>query len=140
VQPNMVTTEHLKLSRPRSMTMTNLPQEFGVSIVQVNGHTKVRVTGELDLATAPELRQRLDAVIAAGTRTLDLDLSDVTFLDSSGLVVLLAARQGLHGKDQQLRVLNPSEPVLRVFEVSGVLDVMMDGQQPLGDSRRAAEG
>ena len=49
--------------------MTDLPQDFGVSIVQVNGHAKVRVTGEIDLATAPEFRQRLEAVIAAGPAT-----------------------------------------------------------------------
>jgi anti-sigma B factor antagonist len=120
--------------------MTDLPQEFGVSIVQIDGHTKVRVTGEVDLATATELRQRLEAVIAVGTGDLDLDLCDVTFLDSRGLVALLAARQALHDKDQRLRVLNPSKPVLRVFELSGLLDVMMDERQPPGDARHAAEG
>ena len=118
--------------------MTDLPQEFGVSIVQVDGHRNVRVTGEIDLATATELRQRLNSVIAAGD--VDLDLSDVTFLDSSGLVVLLAARQALHDKHHRLTVRNPSKRVLRVFELSGVLDVMMDGRQPTGDSGRAAEG
>ena len=120
--------------------MTDLPQEFGVSIVQVDGHSNVRVTGEIDLATATELRQRLNSVIAAGTGDLDLDLADVTFLDSSGLVVLLAARQGLHDKHHRLTVRNPSTRVLRVFELSGVLDVMMDGRRPTDDSSRAAEG
>jgi anti-sigma B factor antagonist len=135
----MATTEHLKLSRPRSMTMTDLPQDFGVSIIQVDGHAKVRVTGEIDLATATELRQRLEAVIAAGICNLDLDLSAVTFLDSSGLVVLLVARQRLHDKHQRLMVLNPAKPVLRVFELCGVLEVMMDDRQPPTDLRRAAE-
>ena len=116
-------------SRPRSVTMTDLPQEFGISIVQIDGHTKVRVTGELDLATATELRQRLDSVIAEGTGDIDLDLSDVTFLDSSGLVALLAARRRLHDKQHGLRVRDPSKPVLRGFELSGVLDMMMDGRQ-----------
>jgi anti-anti-sigma factor len=120
--------------------MTDLRQEFGVSIVQIDGHTKVRVTGEIDLATATELRQHLEGVIAGGTGDLDLDLGDVTFLDSRGLVVLLAARQALHDKDHRLRVLNPSKPVLRVFELSGLLDVMMDERQPPGDARHAAEG
>ncbi len=120
--------------------MTDLPQDFGVSIVQVNGYAKVRVTGEIDLATAPELRQRLEAVIDAGIRNLDLDLSDVTFLDSSGLLVLLAVRQSPHDKHQWLRVLNPSKPVLRVFELSGMLELMMDGQQPTTDTSRAADG
>ena len=119
--------------------MTDLPQQFRVSIVRVDGHSNVRVTGEIDLASATELRQRLNSVIAAGAGDIDLDLSDVTFLDSSGLVVLLATRQRLHDDHHRLTVRNPSKPVERVFELSGVLDVMMDGRQPTGDSDRAAE-
>jgi len=122
------------------MTMTDLPQEFDVTIVHVDGHTTVRVTGDIDLATATDLRQRLDPMIAAGTGDVDLDLSGVTFLDSRGLVALLHVRQALHDKQQRLKVRNPSKPVLRVFELSGVHDVMMDGQQPPGDSGRVAEG
>jgi anti-sigma B factor antagonist len=122
------------------MTMTDLPQDFGVSIIQIDGHTKVRVSGELDLATAPDLRQRLEAVVTAGTSDLDLDLSEVTFFGSTGLVVLLHARQALHEKHRRLRVLNPSEIALRVFELSGVLEVLMDEPHPPSESRRAAEG
>jgi anti-anti-sigma factor len=106
------------------MMMTDVPPEFGVSIVQVNGHVSARVTGELDLATAPDLRQRLEAVIDAGTGDLKLDLAEVTFLDSSGLVVLLAARQRLHDTNRRLTVLHASRSVHRVFEVSGLLDVL----------------
>jgi anti-sigma B factor antagonist len=109
--------------------MTDLPQEFGVSIVEVDGRSNVRITGEIDLDNATELRQRLNSVIAAGTGDVHLDLSDVTFLDSSGLLVLLAARQGLHDKHHRLTVRNPSKAVMRIFELSGVLDVMMDGWQ-----------
>jgi anti-sigma B factor antagonist len=123
------------------MTMTtDLPQDFDVTIVHVDGHTNVRVTGDIDLATATELRQRLDPMIAAGAGDVDLDLSGVTFLDSTGLVALLHARQALHNTRQRLRVRNPSRPVLRVFELSGVHDVMMDGLQPPDDSGRVAEG
>jgi anti-sigma B factor antagonist len=121
------------------MTMTYLPQEFGVSIVHVDGHSNVRVTGEIDLATATELRHRLETVIAAGTGDVDLDLSDVTFLDCSGLAVLRAARQGLHDKHHRLTVRNPSKPVLRILELSGVLDMMIDGQQSPSDSGSAPE-
>jgi anti-sigma B factor antagonist len=119
--------------------MTHLQTDFGVSIVQVDGHTTVRVAGEIDLATAIELRERLDSVIAAATGDVDLDLSDVMFLDSSGLAVLLAARRGLHDKHHRLRVPNASKQVLRVFELSGVLDVMTDGVQPPGDPGSAAQ-
>jgi anti-anti-sigma factor len=119
--------------------MTDLPKEFGVSIVHVDGRSNVRVTGDIDLATAPELGKRLTLVIAAGTGDVDLDLSDVTFLDCSGLAVLLAARQELKGEKHRLMVRNLSKPVLRLLELSGVLDVMMDARQPAGDSSRAAQ-
>ena len=112
--------------------MTDLPQEFGVTLVEVDGHRNVRVTGEIDLDNATELRQRLNSMIAAGTGDVHLDLSDVTFLDSSGLLVLLAARQGLHDRHHRLAVRNPSKAVLRIFVLSGVLDVMMDGRQSPG--------
>ena len=118
--------------------MTDLPQDVRVSIVQLDGHTRVRVSGELDLDTAPDLDQRLEALIAESTGDLDLDLSEVTFLGSSGLVVLLRARQALHEDHRRLRVLNPSPPVLRVFDLSGVLEVLLD--EPQDDSRRAAQG
>lgn len=104
--------------------MTDLPQEFCVSIVQVDGHSNIRVTGEIDLATASELHQRLDWVIAAGNGDVDLDLSDVTFFDASGLAVLLAARQGLLERHHRLTVRNPSKPVLRVLELTGMDEVM----------------
>ena len=121
--------------------MTGVPQPFGVSIAQVDGHSNVRVTGEIDLATATELRQRLNPVIAAGTGDVHVDLADVTFLDSSGLAVLLAAHRWLHDNHQhRLTVRNPSKAVLRVFELSGVLHVMMDERQPPGRPDRADEG
>ena len=74
-----------------------------------------------------------------GTGDVDLDLSDVRSLNSSGLAALLAARQGLHDKHHRLTVRNPSKTVLRVYEASGVLDVMMDGRQRHGESGRAAQ-
>ena len=121
------------------MTMTYLPTDFGVSIVHVEGRSKVRVTGDIDLATATELRQRLTLVITAGTGDVDLDLSDVTFLDCSGLGVLLAARQELRDRKHRLMVQHPSKPVLRLFELSRVLDLMMDARETAGDSSRAAQ-
>jgi anti-anti-sigma factor len=85
------------------------------------------------------LRQRLGSVIAAGSGDVDLDLSEVTFLDSRGLLALLHVRLALHDNHQRLKVRSPSHPVRRVFELSGVLDMMMDEGQPPGGSGHAAE-
>ena len=51
-RPSNSRATHRNLSRPRRMMMTDVPPEFGVSIVQVDGHVTARVSGELDLATA----------------------------------------------------------------------------------------
>ena len=104
--------------------MTTMPQEFGVSIEQDDARVEVRVSGEIDLAAAPYLRQLLDAVIDAGTGDVDVDLSSVTFLDSSGLAALLAARQRLLETPRRFRVLHPSRPAYRVLELSGLLEVL----------------
>jgi stage II sporulation protein AA (anti-sigma F factor antagonist) len=119
------------------MTMTNLPQQLGISIVHVDGHSHIRLTGEIDLANAAELRRHLDWVIAAGTGDVELECSDVSFLDSSGLAVLFAAHQQLRDTHHRLTVRNPSRPVLRVLELSGLLDVLIDDRR--GWEHRVAE-
>jgi anti-sigma B factor antagonist len=57
--------------------------------------TVVRVGGEIDLASAPELRQCLDQTINGGSRQLVVDLRQVGFMDSVGLGVLVGARRRL---------------------------------------------
>jgi anti-sigma B factor antagonist len=68
-----------------------LPQRFSVTEqVSGDGTTTVAVGGELDLATAPQLSDVLESLAAREAPTV-LDLSDVSFLDSTGLKVVLAA-------------------------------------------------
>lgn len=71
--------------------------------------------GELDMATADELRDRLLAKPREGP--LLLDFSGITFMDSSGLRVLLEAAQG-RGEDDPLVIQHPSEQVQRVLDIS----------------------
>lgn len=63
---------------------------FGISVTQdPDGRTRVRVTGELDVATAPALDDQLTALRRPGSRVV-LDLGGVSFLDSSAIHVLVA--------------------------------------------------
>lgn len=62
---------------------------FDLSVSERAGWTVVRVIGELDLATAPRLRQRLGAVVAGGARHVAVDLGPTDFVDSVGLGVLI---------------------------------------------------
>ncbi len=60
-----------------------------------NGLHAFRIEGELDHATAPQLRDPLDAAIEAGVRAILIDLTDCPFIDSTGLSVIVHARSKL---------------------------------------------
>ena len=103
--------------------MADLP-EFRVAIVHVNGSTTVELVGDVDLAVADELAARLEAVIDASSGNLAVDLAHVSFLDSSGLKVLVSTHRRLCAEGRQLTVRRPCELVYRVFEVSGLAQLL----------------
>jgi anti-sigma B factor antagonist len=78
----------------------------------------VRLTGEIDMATAPALTEALLAAMAGG-KTITIDMADVTFMDSSGLQAILTAAAEATTEDP-LVVKDPSAAVLRVMELVGV--------------------
>ena len=83
------------------------------------GEATLRLAGELDLVTSPTLREELARHHARGHRVV-LDLADVEFVDSTGLVLLMeSAREGggAEGWNVALRR-NISSPVARLFEVT----------------------
>jgi len=108
--------------------MTNAAPDFHVSTTTVGSQTTVIVEGEVDLATAPLLRDRLDSVIDETTTDIAVDLSQVRFLDSTGLSVLVAAHQRSAESGHALHVVRASLFVRRVFRVSG-LTQFLDGSQ-----------
>jgi anti-sigma B factor antagonist len=83
----------------------------------LDGHTVVEVTGEIDVASAPVLRDRLLALLNRGAESLVVDLRGVTFIDSTGIGSLLRVyhRQCLLGGSIHFVADQPA--VLRVFDV-----------------------
>jgi anti-sigma B factor antagonist len=78
------------------------------------------VSGELDIATAPVLRERLSAAIAGGVRRLVIDLRPVSFMDSIAVAAILHARRDL-GDDGRMAVVTVAESYPRlVFEIAGL--------------------
>ena len=83
--------------------------------------------GELDLAAVPALRVRLTAVEAVGARSLILDLTDVSFIDSLSLAAIVAAKRRL-GPDGRLAIVASHPYVLLILEAGGlhaVVDVFL---------------
>ena len=90
-------------------------------VVQHGGDaTVVHVVGEIDTLTAPVLRAQLDEHIP-GVPLLVLDLSDVTFLGSAGLAVLVAAKDAADARSHTLRLVCGSRIVVRALEATGLL-------------------
>jgi anti-sigma B factor antagonist len=90
------------------------------------GSTRVlAATGEIDLSAAPRFAQELTALVADGNGTALVDLSGVTFIDSSGVRELLAANRQAEAMGMRLQLVNPSAACKRVLEISGVWDEFM---------------
>ena len=77
-----------------------------------------RLTGELDVAGAPSMRDRISESVPTTARGLVVDFSRLDFIDSSGVAMLFALARRLGGRRQQLRVVVPrGGPVARVLEI-----------------------
>ena len=84
----------------------------------------LHLAGELDLATAGVLDEHVRRAVAGGPRHLVVDLTDVTFCDSSGIEALLTAQATSGRRGIDLRVVNPGGVTLRAFQLTGVLEVL----------------
>lgn len=93
---------------------------LSVSTSERGGTTVVSVSGEIDVYTAPVLRDALDQQIAAGRIHLVVDLQDVTFMDSTALGVLVGRLKLVRVQSGSLRVVVTHERVLRVFDITGL--------------------
>ena len=79
----------------------------------------IAVRGEVDMATVPQLRDVLNQLIEAGSQRIVLDCRALAFLDSSGIGVLVAARNRL-GDNGEIVLDSPPAHVRKVLEITGV--------------------
>ena len=80
----------------------------------------VAVTGEIDLFTAPEFKQRMTTPIEDGVARLVIDLSATTFIDSSSLGVLIGAHRRLRQRGGSLVVVCDTETIVKTFKITGL--------------------
>ncbi|MDE9366942.1 STAS domain-containing protein [Luteipulveratus sp. YIM 133132] len=98
--------------------------------------TVVTLAGEVDVFSAPTLRDELAAVIAADHTMLLADLTDVPFLDSTGLGVLVGRLKTVRVQGGELRLVITSDRVLRNFQITGldkVFRIYSTAQEGLAD-------
>ena len=83
----------------------------------------IRAAGEIDMSSVATLRRELDAARVEAVSVL-LDLSGVTFIDSSGLHLLLKASRHSASSEWRFVILQPSQVVRRLIAVSGTADLL----------------
>jgi anti-sigma B factor antagonist len=99
--------------------MSYLPPTFELTVEEVDDRTAVLIVrGEIHLATAPEFSKRLNAVIAEGKSAVIVDLTEVGFVDSTGLSVLLNALRRITRAEGSLTLVCTNPTVLRLFQVT----------------------
>jgi len=95
--------------------------DFGIEDRPIDDDTHlVAVSGEIDLFTAPEFKQRMSAPIDAGRSQLVVDLSATTFIDSSSLGVLIGAHRRLKLRGGSLVVVSTSDAITKTFKITGL--------------------
>lgn len=112
--------------------------DFGGLEVLVDDQDRVRTIqpcGEIDMATAPLVRSPLSEAFDDGFQTVVLDLSQTTFIDSSGIAVALYAFQRATNSSIEFRVVPGPEQVHRTFVISGLVDHL-----PFADRQNASAG
>jgi len=101
--------------------VSGMEHVFDIDIDRRERVTVLTVSGEVDLATAPLLDERLTEAIADGEATVIVNLDRVSFMDSTGLQVLIAhATPGRNG--DRVRLTKGSAQVQKLFRVSGIHD------------------
>ena len=94
--------------------------DLAVAVTSHSHRTVVTVSGEIDLATQGQLRAELNELVVAGQVDLVLDLSGVTFVDSTGLGALIGTRRRVHAFHGSLALVIPNESVMKVFTITGL--------------------
>lgn len=106
--------------------VTEQSPSFSVAISDDGEYVTIRASGEIDVATAPELEEQIVGHIERGSAVV-LDLGGVTFIDSSGLRTLVNGRQRAEDHSTRFTLAGRSAAVDRLLHVTGLDTVLNAG-------------
>jgi anti-sigma B factor antagonist len=93
-----------------------------IEIKKNTAETIIEIVGRLDTVTAPTLEKTIQEEIG-NLKTLILDMKDLEYISSAGLRVLLSAQKNMQ-KIGTMKVVNVSEAVMEVFDITGFTDIL----------------
>jgi anti-sigma B factor antagonist len=100
-------------------------ENFDMVVTQSGDSAVLSVTGELDLATAPRLREELLALVSCDVCTVTVEMSGLDFIDSTGLAVLISGLKRLRQCGGDLTLQSPNSKTMKVLEITGLTRVFV---------------
>jgi anti-sigma B factor antagonist len=92
---------------------------------EADGKTIVAVGGEIDVYTAPKLRDKITELVGQGAYHLVVDMQQVEFLDSTGLGVLVGGLKKVRAHDGSLQLVCNQDRLLKIFRITGLAKVFV---------------
>ena len=107
--------------------------DLDLNVRKEGGHAVLEVAGEIDVYTAPKLREKLIELVSEGSYHLVVVLEKVDFLDSTGLGVLVGGLKRVRSHEGSLELVCTQEKILKIFRITGLTKVF-----PIHESVAAA--
>lgn len=111
--------------------------DFAIHQEERDGILFLYLVGEIDAFTAPKLREVLVPVTEERNKQIIIDLTDVQYIDSTGLGVFIGALKSSHNYDSHIKLCGLSDRVLRLFKITGldeVIEIIDKENWPIGES------
>ncbi len=97
--------------------------DLDLNVRKEGDYSVLEVAGEIDVYTAPKLREKLIELVSEGSYQLVVDLEKVDFLDSTGLGVLVGGLKRVRNHDGSLELVCTQEKILKIFRITGLTKV-----------------
>lgn len=97
---------------------------LAIEVEEDSNHYVVKLSGEIDVYTAPDLKDRLLPLTEGSGNLIQIDLANTTYLDSTGLGVFISAYKSTREHQSQLELIHVKDRVLRLFKVTGLDEIM----------------
>ena len=95
-----------------------------IDVKETESKLAIKVNGEIDAYTAPQLREKLFPLSEKEGVKMVVDLSEVNYMDSTGLGVFVGVFKNVRAHDGEFKIVGVSERLQRLFEITGLADII----------------
>ncbi|MGI6108617.1 MAG: STAS domain-containing protein [Eubacteriaceae bacterium] len=85
-----------------------------------DGRQGCKIVGEVDVATASPFRDALEQAVDSGAKEIFLDISDMEYIDSTGIGILIDMKKNIMEPDQEFVLIHPKRSIAKLFQLTGV--------------------